>query len=188
MIVDSFGSPSLKSDLAAFDTAFGLPTPSLTVLAPLGARRQARLVGQRNDARRRMGACGGARARIVVLESPVDETEGLQGLPEFLKLEQYAVSHHLADVISQSWGATEETLFTPEGRRMVARFHHSMPRHRRGVSPSWPVAATWGGRYRLVVGAPLSSPRREFPASDPLVLAVGGTTLGVDARGRVQAR
>src|SRR5205807_2692139 len=37
IIIDSFGSPTISQDLAAFDAGFGLPDPpSFTVLAPLG--------------------------------------------------------------------------------------------------------------------------------------------------------
>ena len=37
VIIDSYGSPTLAADLAAFDAAYGLPDPpSLKVLAPLG--------------------------------------------------------------------------------------------------------------------------------------------------------
>jgi len=60
-------------------------------------------------------------AAIVVLTSPVAETEGVQGLPEFLALEKYALDHHLGKIISQSWAATENTLFPgvagPKDRR-----------------------------------------------------------------------
>jgi len=61
-------------------------------------------------------------AGIVLLTSPVSETEGVQGLPEFLQLEQYALDHHLGKIISQSWGATENTLFDPAGLRVMADF------------------------------------------------------------------
>ena len=38
VIVDAFGSPTIQSDLATFDTAFGLPAPpSFTVIQPVGA-------------------------------------------------------------------------------------------------------------------------------------------------------
>src|SRR5204863_9721316 len=62
-------------------------------------------------------------ARIVLLTSPVSETEGVQGLPEFLRLEKYAMDNHLGKIISQSWGATEETLFSDAGRKVVKQFN-----------------------------------------------------------------
>jgi subtilase family serine protease len=41
-IIVSFGSPTIRSDLQAFDRAFGLPDPPrLDILAPLGMRHPA---------------------------------------------------------------------------------------------------------------------------------------------------
>ena len=54
-------------------------------------------------------------ATIVLAETPVSETEGLQGLPEMMHAEQWAMNHHMADVISQSFGAGEAHLHAPEG-------------------------------------------------------------------------
>src|SRR5205807_5291716 len=61
-------------------------------------------------------------ANIVVLTSPVSETEGVIGLPEFLQLEQYAIDHHLGNIISQSWGASEATLKDATGRKEVQKW------------------------------------------------------------------
>ena len=37
VIVDPFGSPTIRPDLAAFDAAFGLPAPpALTIIQPAG--------------------------------------------------------------------------------------------------------------------------------------------------------
>ena len=49
-------------------------------------------------------------AKIVLLISPVSETEGTIGLPEFRQLEQYAIDHKLGNIVSHSWGASEVTL------------------------------------------------------------------------------
>src|SRR5260370_21460070 len=61
-------------------------------------------------------------AAYVVPTSPVDETEGTIGLPEFLQLEQYALSHHLGNVVSQSWVASEVTLNDSAGRQEIAQW------------------------------------------------------------------
>lgn len=186
-VIVSFGSPTLRSDLHAFDRAFGLPDPRLDVLAPLGKAKPSDTGWEGEttlDVEWAHAVAPGA--RIVVLESPVDETEGVQGLPQFLKLEQYAVRHHLADVISQSWAATEDTLFDRAGRAMMAQFHRFYASATaRGVSivcASGDEGAAGPDRtirhlfpYRVV----------QFPADDPLVLAIGGTRLAVDLQGRV---
>ena len=48
-------------------------------------------------------------ANILLVETPVDETEGVQGFSQIVEAENYVINHNLADVISQSFGATEET-------------------------------------------------------------------------------
>ena len=48
-------------------------------------------------------------ANILLVETPVAETEGVTGLPEIVAAENYVINHNLADVITQSFGATEET-------------------------------------------------------------------------------
>ena len=43
-------------------------------------------------------------------------------MPEFLALEKYALDHKLGKIISQSWGATENTLFTPAEQQVFVNF------------------------------------------------------------------
>lgn len=186
-IVVSFGSSTIRDDLHTFDRAFGLPDPQLDILAPLGTRLSGNSgwVGETTlDVEWAHAIAPGA--RIMLLESPVDETEGVQGLPEFLALEQYALRGGHADVFSQSWTATEDTLFDKTGRAIVAQFHRFYAQATaRGVTivnasgdegaagPDLSVSHLFP--YRVV----------GYPASDPLVLAVGGTYLSVDAAGRL---
>ena len=59
------------------------------------------------DDLRRMSARVGA--NILLVTTPNSETLGVQGFPQMMAAEQYVVDHHLADVITQSFGATENT-------------------------------------------------------------------------------
>ena len=52
-------------------------------------------------------------AKILLVETPVAETEGVTGFPQIVAAENYVINHHLGDVISQSFGATEETFPLP---------------------------------------------------------------------------
>src|SRR5262249_34877962 len=117
VIIDSFGSPTAYSDLQRFDKDYNLPDPpSFQQLARSGtAPFDPNSPEQAGWAQETSLYIQWARAlapdaNIVVLTSPVSETEGVQGLPEFLQLEKYAVDHHLGKIISQSWAATENTL------------------------------------------------------------------------------
>ncbi len=116
-------------------------------------------------------------ASIVLLTSPVDETEGVQGMPQFDAVENYALDHHLGQVISQSWGATENTLFTPAGDQVFRQFSAT---YGRAAAMGVTVLASTGdnGASNLEQNGTTfySFPTVNFPASSPLVTAVGGTS------------
>src|SRR6202171_4331629 len=48
-------------------------------------------------------------ANILLVTTPVAETEGVTGFPQMMLSENYVIDHNLGDVISQSFAATEET-------------------------------------------------------------------------------
>src|SRR5947208_7137264 len=47
-------------------------------------------------------------ANILLVTTPTAETLGVQGFPDMMNAEQYVVDHHMADVISQSFGSAED--------------------------------------------------------------------------------
>src|SRR6185437_9168091 len=61
-------------------------------------------------------------AKIIVLTSPVAETEGTVGLPQFRQLVQYVLDHHLGSIVSMSWGASEPSLSDAAGRAEIAQW------------------------------------------------------------------
>src|SRR5947209_17697685 len=124
----SYGSPTLQRDMDVFDRQFGLPPITIPVIAPLGTARfdpnntdmSSWAVETELDVQIIHAIAPGA--GIVVMTSPVDETEGTIGLPEFLKLEQYAVSHHLGQIFSQSYAASEVTLADSAGQQLIKTY------------------------------------------------------------------
>src|SRR5205085_8132615 len=48
-------------------------------------------------------------ANILLVTTPTAETLGVQGFPQMVAAEDYVIKHHLAQVISQSFGAAEES-------------------------------------------------------------------------------
>jgi subtilase family serine protease len=194
VIIDSFGSPTIASDLATFDSDYGLPAPpSFTVLSPLGTvpfdPNNSDMTGwafeTTLDVEWAHAMAPGA--NIVLLTSPVSETEGVQGMPNFLALEQYALDHHLGQVISQSWGATEETLTSPAGQQVVHQFESF---YQRAASQNVTVLASAGdgGTANVnIAGQTYPNPTVIFPASSPWVTAVGGTSLTADTSGNYQS-
>jgi subtilase family serine protease len=196
VLIESYGSPTIEADLQTFDQGYGLPDPpSLKVIAPLGTVPfdPATYPDQPGWAAETTLDVEWAHAlapsaSIVVLTSPVDETEGVQGMPEFLALEKYALDHHLANIISQSWGATENTLFTPSGRKVFANFQDFYERARREHVTVLASTGDFGStnpELDLVTLYPY--PVVDFPASSPLVTAVGGTSLFADTSGNYQS-
>ena len=127
-------------------------------------------------------------AAIVVLTSPVAETEGVQGMPEFLALERYALDHHLGKIISQSWGATGNTLFDTAGRKVLADFSEFYARAQREHVTVFASAGDSGSSNVELDGVTVYPfPTVGFPASSPLVTAVGGTSLYADTSGTYQS-
>src|SRR5579875_452762 len=120
VIVDSFGSPTVKHDLNVYDRAYKLPAPpSLKVIQPAG-----KVHWKKNDTDE--GWAGettldveaahtiAPKARILLVETPVSEEEGTTGFPQIVKAEKYVIKHHLGGVISQSFSATEQTFPTAQ--------------------------------------------------------------------------
>jgi subtilase family serine protease len=193
VIIDSFGSPTAKQDLDQFDSDFGLPAPpSFQQLAPLGSvpfdPTDNDQVGWAEETSLdiQWAHALAPQAGIVVLTSPVSETQGVQGLPEFLKLEQYAVDHHLGKIISQSWGTTENTLETPAGRAIMARFNaFYRSATLRGIT-FLNSSGDSGTANPDVNGDTYPFPTVSFPSDSPWNTIVGGTSLYADTSGNYQ--
>jgi subtilase family serine protease len=188
VIVDSFGSPTIQDDLNTFDQTFGLPAPpSFKIIQPVGP------IPPYNSASIRISWAGETTldveyahaiapgANIVLVETPVAETEGVTGFPQIVKAEQYVIDHHIGDVISQSFSATEQT-FTSKaavdalrGAYLDAYQHHITVLAAAGDSGAANVGLDGQTYYTF--------PTTTWPPSDPLVTSVGGTQLHLDANG-----
>ena len=116
VIVDSFGSTTVRHDLAVFDAAFHLPAPpSFKIIQPAGAvpHPNAGWAGETDlDVEYSHAIAPGA--NILLVETPTSENEGTTGFPQIVEAENYVINHHLGDVISQSFSATEETFPTKQ--------------------------------------------------------------------------
>jgi subtilase family serine protease len=182
----SYGSPTLQQDMDVFDKQFGLPPIAIQVISPLGTvpydPNKKDMTGWAIETELDVQIIHAIApgAHIVVMTSPVDETEGTIGLPEFLKLEQYAVAHQLGQIFSQSFVASEATLADSAGQKLVKTFtdFYQQITTQQGftiVSGSGDNGAT---DWENIAGNQLSpNPTVNFPADVPWVTAVGGTTL-----------
>jgi subtilase family serine protease len=182
----SYGSPTLQQDMDVFDKKFGLPPITIQIDSPLGT---APFDANNKD----MGGWAGETeldvqiihavapdAHIIVMTSPVDETEGIIGLPEFLKLEQYAVAHHLGQIFSQSFVASEATLADSAGQKLVKSFSdfYGQITTQQGITVVSGSGDNGATDWANIAATQLSpNPTVNFPADVPWVTAVGGTTL-----------
>jgi subtilase family serine protease len=191
VIVDSFGSPTIRRDLAHFDATFGLRAPgSLRIIQPAGK------VPPFVQSNSRLGWAGettldvewahvmAPAARILLVETPASENEGTSGFPQIVRAEKYVIRHHLGAVISQSFGATEQT-FPSKAALLALRGAYLL-----AARPSNDVTVLAATGDEGAAGLRRNSKSYYYaravgwPASDPLVTAVGGTQLNLTAGGR----
>jgi subtilase family serine protease len=189
VIVDSFGSPTIRHDLGVFDKTFGLPAPpSLSVIQPAGKvpaynPNNSDMVGWAGETTLDVEYAHtmAPGAKILLVETPVSETEGVTGFPQIVTAEKYVIDHHLGGVISQSFSATEKTF--PSKTALLALRGAYQDAYQNGVT----VLAASGDSGAADVGLDQStyytSPVTSWPDSDPLVTGVGGTQLHLSASG-----
>jgi subtilase family serine protease len=189
VIVDPFGSPTIRADLVTFDHAYGLPAPpSLRIIQPAGTvppydPTSSTIAGwaQETSLDVEYSHAMAPGANILLAETPVAETEGTVGFPQILRAENYVIRHNLADVISQSFGATEQTF--PSARSILALRGAYVRAAAHGVS----VLAASGDNGATDATSDDTDlyPFRvnSWPSSDPLVTSVGGTQLHLGAKG-----
>jgi subtilase family serine protease len=189
-IVDSFGSPTLAHDLAVYDAQYRLPAVDLQVISPVGTppafdSGDSDMVGWAAETTLDVEVAHSVApgAKIVVIETPTSETEGLQGFPEILKAESYVLDHHLVDLISQSFAATEATFTGPDEIRALSA--EVYPRARSlGVTVLSSSGDNGPTDVHLDQHTLYDHRVVDWPASDPLVTSVGGTRLDLGANGR----
>jgi subtilase family serine protease len=188
VIVDSFGSPTIGRDLTGFDQAFGLPPPpAFTVIQPAGVVPPYRATSNREGWATETtldvewAHVMAPAARILLAETPTSENEGTTGFPQIVAAEEYVLRNHLGQVISQSFAATEQTF--PSRASLLslrAAYRLASARHVTVLAATGDTGAT-GETYNM---RDLYTSRAvQWPATDPLVTAVGGTQLDLTSSG-----
>ena len=188
-VVDSFGSPTIANDLHVFDQTFGLPDPpSLKIIAPAGPipafdATNSDMVGWAEETTldvewSHVFAPG---ANILLVETPVSETEGVTGFPEIVKAENYVINHNMADVISQSFGATENTF--PSKASLLNLRSAFFNAYSHGVTVLGSSGDEGATDFQLNQSDLYTFRVNSWPSSDPLVTSIGGTQLTLDDAG-----
>ena len=120
-------------------------------------------------------------ANIILVTVPTAEILGVQGFSQMMNAVQYVVDHHLADVISMSLGAGEGTF---SGTASLLNLRKALIDAQ--TNHVTVLASSGDGGTSNVLKVPTKNPNLipypsvGWPASDPLVTAVGGTYLCTD--------
>jgi hypothetical protein len=176
VIVDPFQSPTIKQDLADFDSLFGIPAPpSLQILAPdgltpfdQGSPDQVSSAGDITlDVEWAHAIAPAANIDLVLAKTNADS--------DIESALQYAVTNHLGNVISMSFGEAEACLAATTRTSQHAVFQTAANSGMTLLAPSADQGAAMptcdGSSFMKAVST---------PASDPLVTGVGGTLLRAD--------
>jgi subtilase family serine protease len=122
-------------------------------------------------------------ANIMLVTTPTAETLGVQGLQQMMNAEQYVVDNHSADVITQSFGAGEGSFHNGLAalKQLRQAFIDAQANHVTVFASSGDGGTT--NTYKEPVKNPdvIPYPSVIWPASDPLVTSVGGTSLCTNA-------
>jgi subtilase family serine protease len=174
VIVDAFQSPTLIADLDAFDVAYGLPLSAtfLTIVAPDGLTpfdptnmdMQSWAGEITLDVEWAHAMAPGARIVLDLAASDQDT--------DILSAETYAVNNDLGSVMSQSFGENESCVDP-----LIMAAEHAL--YLKATKQGMTIFASSGdeGAAQMTCDGLSWTQAVSSPASDPLVTAVGGTTL-----------
>jgi subtilase family serine protease len=177
-IIDAYKNPSLKSDTNTWSSTVGVPTLKSGQLSTKGS------ASSFND----QDECGGADGWYEEAALDVEAVHGMapganiqflgskncdDGIDDSIN---YVVQHHSADMVSNSYGDEGE-----KGLGSELTLEHSL----------FLQAAVEGIGFYFSSGddgddtddPAVKSPQADYPSTDPMVTAVGGTSLGVNKDG-----
>jgi subtilase family serine protease len=187
-IIDAFQDPTVRQDLHLFDQVFGLSDPTLNIITPFGVNafnaKDAAQVGFAGEI-----ALDVEWAHAMAPDATIDlvlahvQSETARGeIDALLQATGYAVNNSLGSVISQSFGVGEGCLTSAS----LQSFHQIFQQAR---AQGQTVFASAGDSGAAAVEcnangvATAVAQGVNYPASDPLVTGVGGTTLLASSTG-----
>jgi subtilase family serine protease len=188
VIIDPYGSPTIGSDLRTFDSAEGVPNPpSLRIIRPAGKvpafnPNNANMVGWASETTLDVEYAHtiAPGARILLVETPGGGKTGTVSMDQIVTAEKYVIRHHLGSVISQSFVATEQAIGSAAIRSLRGAYQAAYSGHVTVLAGSGDSGATG---FQPDQQSYYTHPVTSWPASDPLVTAVGGTRLNLGASG-----
>ncbi|MEU2716551.1 S53 family peptidase [Streptomyces sp. NPDC007205] len=192
VIVDSFGSPTVQHDLDVYSKQFGLPSTKVKVVkwghVPAFDPKNSDMTGWAGETTLdvEMAHAVAPGAKIVLVETAVSETEGTTGLPEMMSAEKHLIDQGVGDVISQSFGATENTFpgFDKGDFSSIKKLRYAFEDARRKHVTVLASSGDGGATDMKLDGKTYYNKRvNSWPSSDPLVTSIGGTQLHLNDKG-----
>lgn len=195
VVVDSYGSPTATQDVAVFATTFGGPAPDVEQVFPFGQPGFTQTTGNGSGQSGPVSADGWAgeanldvqwayamapKAHIVLLATPVAETQGVQGLPNMMKAIDWAIDRYPAGTVFSMSLGTDEQAFAGAAAVQFARFDQTF---KRGLAKGDTFFASSGDNgstgvlrsHRATTTG--STPEVSYPNVSPYVTSVGGTQV-----------
>jgi subtilase family serine protease len=196
VLVNSYGSPTAANDLNFFAKTFGGPTPDFEAVFPGGKIDYSHATGNGSGTSGPTAAEGWAgeanldvqwayavapKAHIVLVGTKPAETQGVQGMPNFMKAIDWAINKYPAGtVFSMSFG-TDETAFG--GKSAATQFAKFDQTFQRGLAKHDTFFASSGDEGSIGVSRAhhqtqtVDHPATSYPNTSPYVTSVGGTQL-----------
>ncbi|SHL38648.1 S53 family peptidase [Actinacidiphila paucisporea] len=192
VIVDSFGSPTIQHDLDVYSAQWGIKSSRVQVVkwgdVPPFDPTNPDHTGWAGESTLdvEMAHAVAPDAHIVLVETGIAETEGVTGLPEMMDAEKYLVDHGVGDVITQSFGATENTFpgFEKGDFSSIQKLRYAFQDAARHGVTVLASSGDGGPTDAMADGATdYPYPVNSWPSADPLVISIGGTQLHLDDAG-----
>jgi subtilase family serine protease len=180
VIIDAFQNPFMQSDLSIFDSTFGLPDPTLNIIAPDGLTPFN--INDGNQVGSSEIALDVEWAHAVAPDATIDLVlSRTNSDADIFSATKFVVDHNLGDVISQSFGEGETCASTDtlNNAQFLAQQDALFKRAKdKGIT----VLASSGddGDAQPTCDGSSFFISASTPASDPFVTGVGGTNLNAD--------
>ncbi len=180
VLIDFATSSTLQSDVHLYDQFYGLSDPTINVISPFSTPSTNNNYYAETALDVETAHSLAPDATIDLVLANVDNEANLtQFLPLALQATQYAVENNLGDIISQSFGLGESC--APNGYLDAEQqvFAEAQAQGITVLASSGDFGAAVATCTPSGLGGILYSVQRgdSLPAADPLVTAVGGTTL-----------
>ncbi|HET7174139.1 MAG TPA: S53 family peptidase [Nocardioidaceae bacterium] len=182
VIVDAYGSPTVRSDLHIFDQMFGLPDPTLNVFCPdgcpkTGSAHKGQPVGWAEET-----SLDVQWSHAIAPDATIDLVVASNNYGNALNTaERFAVQHHLGNVMSMSFSSGEAFIAGGGNNLQMLQAHRI---YEQAAAQGMSVFASAGDDGGSNGG---TTPSAGYPATDPLVTGVGGTDLFMSDSGAYQS-